>query len=305
MSSIVLAGGFTMDHTVLPDGTFQKDAPGGNILYSAIGASHFCKDVVLYGSVGSDYPQHYLDQLEQAGICTQYVQRLPLPNIKMWALYETNEQRQLIYRLNSGTNQQMDPYPTRITPQLLARTGAVHICPVKQQVQQDLARAFAGGGRTISLDVIHIPGVLSPAAYADSAMLENVNCFLPSAAEVQVMFPNIPLTQVLKQWCSQMPNKVFVIKDGANGCYVGHGTKQYHVPPYPTKVVDTTGAGDSFCGGFLAGYYQTQNALQAAVMGSVAASFTIQNFGGMHALCQPQQKIQARLQQVRQHAEEL
>ena len=68
MSSIVLAGGFTMDHTVLPDGTFQKDAPGGNILYSAIGASHFCKDVVLYGSVGSDYPQHYLDQLEQAGI---------------------------------------------------------------------------------------------------------------------------------------------------------------------------------------------------------------------------------------------
>jgi len=52
-----------------------------------------------------------------------------------------------------------------------------------------------------------------------------------------------------------------------------------HVPAIPTTVVDTTGAGNAFCGGFLAGFIQTGDLLTAARYGRVAASFLVEQVG--------------------------
>jgi sugar/nucleoside kinase (ribokinase family) len=48
--------------------------------------------------------------------------------------------------------------------------------------------------------------------------------------------------------------------------------------------VDGTGAGDSFCGGFLAGYQKTYDPLRGVLHGSVSASLTIEGSGCFHAL---------------------
>ena len=47
---------------------------------------------------------------------------------------------------------------------------------------------------------------------------------------------------------------------------------------------DLTGAGDSFCGGFTAGFLETRDVVQAALYGTVSASYIIEGFGGLHAL---------------------
>jgi len=44
-----------------------------------------------------------------------------------------------------------------------------------------------------------------------------------------------------------------VIKMGGEGCYVKHREVAFHLPAYPVAVVDTLGAGDCFCAGFLVG----------------------------------------------------
>ena len=44
-------------------------------------------------------------------------------------------------------------------------------------------------------------------------------------------------------------------------------------------VVYVTGAGDSFCGGFMAGYLFTHDPLQAAAYGAVSASFIVESLG--------------------------
>ncbi|MEM2666619.1 MAG: carbohydrate kinase family protein, partial [Candidatus Bathyarchaeia archaeon] len=47
--------------------------------------------------------------------------------------------------------------------------------------------------------------------------------------------------------------KIVAVKLGSRGCYVTNGRENHHIEAFKVKVVDTTGAGDAFCAGFLYG----------------------------------------------------
>jgi sugar/nucleoside kinase (ribokinase family) len=75
-----------------------------------------------------------------------------------------------------------------------------------------------------------------------------------------------------------------VIKKGEHGCLLVSKNDTFVLPAYPAdKVVDPTGAGDSFAGGMM-GYLVTQGSLTSATLkralafGTVVASFTISDF---------------------------
>ncbi|MEM9420548.1 MAG: PfkB family carbohydrate kinase [Planctomycetota bacterium] len=77
-----------------------------------------------------------------------------------------------------------------------------------------------------------------------------------------------------------------IVKRGDHGAVLAHPEAMWHCPAYPVKdLVDPTGAGDSFLGGFL-GYMAEHNAdadhfaaiQQAMCHGTAAASFTIEDF---------------------------
>ena len=53
------------------------------------------------------------------------------------------------------------------------------------------------------------------------------------------------------------------------------------IPAYPAQVQDTTGAGDAYCGGFLAGYTLTGNPVTAALYGTVSASYVVEAIGAL------------------------
>ena len=50
------------------------------------------------------------------------------------------------------------------------------------------------------------------------------------------------------------------------------------------RVVNPTGAGDAFCGGFLAGYRETYDPLEAALCGNISASLVVEGSGPFYAL---------------------
>ena len=74
--------------------------------------------------------------------------------------------------------------------------------------------------------------------------------------------------------CREMAKKatVSVVKDGANGAWVAHGPDLIHVEAHPVKVVDTTGAGDVFAAGFLAGLVGGQSLGVCAELATVLAA---------------------------------
>jgi ribokinase len=92
-----------------------------------------------------------------------------------------------------------------------------------------------------------------------------------------------------------------VLKLGAQGQYVYEpaSDRKWHVPAYPARLVDVTGAGDSYCGGFLVGLDQTGDPLEAALRGCVTASLVVEGVGALYALDQPRHLLSQRLAELR------
>jgi sugar/nucleoside kinase (ribokinase family) len=92
--------------------------------------------------------------------------------------------------------------------------------------------------------------------------------------------------ETLCQWGARL----VVIKHGPDGVIMleGSGGRRTHLPAYhqpgDPRVVDVTGAGDAFCGGFMVGLAQTGVPLMAAQMGLVSASFAVEGYGALYAL---------------------
>ena len=74
------------------------------------------------------------------------------------------------------------------------------------------------------------------------------------------------------------------VKLGEKGCYVTDGKESHLVKPYPTRVVDTTGAGDAFCAGFLYGLIKGKDLYTCAKLGNFVASRCITEIGARTGL---------------------
>ena len=91
--------------------------------------------------------------------------------------------------------------------------------------------------------------------------------------------------------------EVIVIKRGGRGQYLYErsSNKKWEIPAYPSRLIDPTGAGDVFCGGFLAGFAAGYDPLQAAMQGNISASFSIEGSGVFYLLDSMPGLAQARL----------
>ena len=77
---------------------------------------------------------------------------------------------------------------------------------------------------------------------------------------------------------------VVAVKLGRVGCYVTDGKEAHLVAPYKVKVMDTTGAGDAFCAGFLYGLIKDKELYECGKLGNFVASRCIMEMGAREGL---------------------
>jgi ribokinase len=99
--------------------------------------------------------------------------------------------------------------------------------------------------------------------------------------------------------------KLVIVKMGAEGVLVvAENGRSTHLPPFhqphDPRVIDVTGAGDAFCGGFMVGLARTHHPIQAAQMGLATASIIVEGYGTLYPLTQPPDKIKQRLAHLQQ-----
>jgi 2-dehydro-3-deoxygluconokinase len=68
---------------------------------------------------------------------------------------------------------------------------------------------------------------------------------------------------------------------GESGAYLADGEHRVHIPPHVVKSVDATGAGDTFCGSFLARILAGDTSEQAARYANVAAALKCTGYGAV------------------------
>lgn len=78
--------------------------------------------------------------------------------------------------------------------------------------------------------------------------------------------------------------EIVAVKLGRKGCYVTNGRQNHLIPSIKTRVVDTTGAGDAFCAGFLYGLIKKRDLFECGRLGNFAASRCIVKVGARTGL---------------------
>ncbi|HPQ40694.1 MAG TPA: PfkB family carbohydrate kinase, partial [bacterium] len=115
-------------------------------------------------------------------------------------------------------------------------------------------------------------------------VLESVDLLVINEGELQLLSGKLNLASGVREVTRMGPASI-IIKRGGYGSVLYHDSQWFFVPGYPEEnVVDPTGAGDSFAGGFMgslarAGAITATSVRRAMLYGSVVASFNITDFG--------------------------
>lgn len=281
-------GGLTLDRVVRP-GRTPDEVAGGNALYAALGAWLYGATPTLVSFAGYDYPQTMIDRLERGGLDVSLVARLEVPSIRLDIVYRDDGSRQIHYRSGSShlavMEQAIDRAATAV--QRLGWDG-LHIGALPVRLQRPALERLHSPGSVVTLDSIEAAGNVGGDldAYLAGDMLRQVATFLPSEAEFDAIRADRPVRQTLDAMRTAGLRRL-VVKRGGRGVdvYDLEAEVRTRVGAAPVATVaDPTGAGDVFCGAYLAALLGGRDPIGAAVAGAAAASCVVQEVGGIHLL---------------------
>jgi ribokinase len=192
------------------------------------------------------------------------------------------------------------PRPADIPPDYL-NARAIHLCPLDFMTANRLTSAFRQAG-TPALTLSPSAAYMKASAFEDvRSLLHGLTAFLPSEAELRSLFwgDTTDLWE-MAEGAASFGCEFVAVRRGPRGqiLYDPASQKRWEVPAYPVQLVDPTGAGDSFSGGFLAGYARTFDPLRAVLYGSISASLTVEGTGAFHPLETLPGLAQARLESL-------
>jgi len=78
--------------------------------------------------------------------------------------------------------------------------------------------------------------------------------------------------------------KIVAVKLGERGCYITDGEESHLIKPFKVEVVDTTGAGDAFCAGFIYGLLRGKSLRECGILGNFVASRCLTKVGAREGL---------------------
>lgn len=283
--SIAVVGALTVDDIVTSDGQLHQQVAGGNALYAAFGAALWTSDVRLVTVAGAGWPQESAGWLTERGVDVDGLVHSPELTVQLWILYDPDGTRQIFYKRRSGSLRDLEPLVAPSMAELLTASSGVgwlHVAALPVAVQTALLAGDAAGP-CITLDSLEAVGSVGGdlPAYWDSPLLSSVTVFLPSHEELELITSSRPGSPLQAMCQAHASLRQLVVKSGADGAVVHdvQRRERVRVPVFPTTVRDPTGAGDVFCGAFLAGMDSTGDAVEAAVRGSASASFVIEGVG--------------------------
>jgi cytidine kinase len=249
---------------------------GGSASHAAVAASFFAP-VKLVGGVGEDFPKKYLELYRRHKIDLEGLQTLPGKTFHWSGEYEVNMNNRRTLATELGVIETFSP----VLPKAYQTSPYVllgNIAPALQlQVLNQMQRAKFVVADSMDLWMnIALPDLLK--------LLKRIDGFVLNDSEAHQLTKEDNVFTALKKIHALGP-KYVIIKKGSHGSILS-GPKGFFIcPAYPLhKVVDPTGAGDSFVGGLM-GYLATAkgsidaNLRRAMVYGSVTASFCCEGFG--------------------------
>ena len=273
--SLVIVGTFNLDTIETPQERRERIV-GGSGTYCCLAASFFTSPKIV-GAVGEDFPKDTLELFEKKGIDTEGLLVRPGKTFFWEGRYEDDPNKRTTVATEVNVLKGFSP---RI-PERYRNADILFLANIDPDLQEDIL-AQVNNPRLVAMDTMNYWIQTRHESLLD--VLEKVDVFFANDEEVRMLTDELNLVTAGKRLLEKGPRLV-VIKKGEHGALLISQDFIFIVPAYPSEtVIDPTGAGDSFGGGFLGHLDKTDSYAEAdirnaAVYGSVLASFTIEKFG--------------------------
>ncbi|MEM3578885.1 MAG: PfkB family carbohydrate kinase [Candidatus Bathyarchaeia archaeon] len=279
---IVVAGHFCIDTIHLPNRRKPYTILGGSAAYVSLLAKRLGVSVSVISKVGGDFPEAYLWWLSQEGINLTNVSKILQEKTTKFELKYNNDMSNRTLILTSKA----PPITVKDLPKFL-EAKAIHLAPITDEIPYDVAEKLKQSTRILSLDpqglvrTFNQNGTVIHKPLEDKHILEIVNVYKSSKEEIDAVTGTADLQTAMKL-LHDFGVETVIVTMGVKGAVLSIDGALYEIPAYqPNKLVDPTGAGDAFIGGFLAEYVHGKEALWCACVGSAAASTVVEGVGPM------------------------
>ena len=274
--SVLVVGSVAYDSVETPYGS-RTDALGGSATYFSISGSYFSR-VSVIAVVGDDFRPEHLQLLESHRIDTCGLERRAGKTFRWSGVYgaeDVNTRETLDTQLNVFAE-----FSPRLSPEQ-RRQPFLFLANINPQLQMDVLEQMEERPRLVAMDTMNywIGGEKGPL----TSVVEATDVLFVDEGEARSFAGEVNLVRAARRIQGLGPHTV-VIKRGEHGVLLFHEDRLFAVPAFPLEtVVDPTGAGDSFAGGFI-GYLAATLDLshegfrRAAVLGSVMGSFNVESF---------------------------
>jgi len=293
---VVSVGNLCIDSILLPGSVTPFTVLGGSSTYVSFAARRLSARVSVVSKVGADFPRAYRWWLEQEGVdLTGTVTDEDAVTTRFELKYDCDfSGRTLRLKNNAG------PIRVEDLPDSL-RAKVIHVGPIAGEVDESLVERLRGSADVLSLDPQGLvrrydqDGRVSVGPLSDKRVLSFVDVFKSSLEEVQAVTGVSELEGAMKA-LHDSGIKIVIVTLGEEGAAVSVENTVHKVPAYKVeKVVDPTGAGDAFIGGFLAEYVRGEDCAWSSCVGAAVASTVVEGVGPTHFGSQEEILERARL----------
>lgn len=270
---VVIVGSIGLDTITTPFES-QEEILGGSVSYACAAASFFAHTGMV-GIVGTDFPESAMASYRGFGIDLEGLEQVKGETFRWSGIYDADminrETRSTDLNVFADFSPTLPPRYQNVRCLMLGNIAPELQLHVLSQVKPEFVIAD-------TMDLwINI---------ADEALQEvisKVDMLMLNDSEARLLTQKYHLRDCAASLLQQGPSYI-VIKKGEHGAMLFTKDSLAIVPAYPVdRVVDPTGAGDSFAGGFI-GYVASQSSINADVIrqglfyGSVVASFGVEAF---------------------------
>ena len=268
---ILAVGSLAFDSIQTPNGNRDRIL-GGSCTYFSIAASYFTKTSII-GIVGNDFSKKEWDLFDQYKINYNSVEIVEGDTFSWGGKYNPDYSKRETLFTNLGVFENFKPKLNQTFNNPILFLGNI-----QPELQFDVINKI-NNPYLIAADSMNLWIDLFPNDVWK--LISKVDIFMLNDEEAYQLTNKNNLEVIADEFLQKGP-KIVIIKMGSNGAMVAYNNTKHYVSIVPdTPLIDPTGAGDSFAGGFL-GYvsqYGLENPAQAVVYGSAVASYTVSGFG--------------------------
>jgi sugar/nucleoside kinase (ribokinase family) len=274
---LVCIGNLTIDEAVSPAGE-RSESVGGDALFAALAAKLTGGDPAILAPVGNDATPDLLDAIRSAGTDPASLPRRDLPTVRNVVRYDDAGDRVWKLVLGEAHFENLSVHPADVSDVTLTAAGIL-VCGMALHAQLVLSAWL----RQHSEARIYFDPQEDYLTGNESALLDAVRAcdvFLPSQIEAAALAGTSDLNAAAAAFLALGPTAV-VIKLAEAGCLVAtrERPEPTAVPADVVEPVDSTGAGDAFCGAFAAEHLRSGDVYAAARAGTSAARIAVGALG--------------------------